>query len=241
MTDLSRRALVAGLALSPVLATILRPLPASAAPGAGPAACALTPGIAEDGSYTDVRLVREDITEGRAGLPLTLLLRLVTPQCLPVSGARVDVWHCDATGAYSGPPAPGGTAGAPTTFLRGTGFTDAQGGVRFRTIYPGWVRGRTPHVHYKVFLGGQPALTSQIFFPDAVNEAVFAGQQPYASRAGTRDTFNTDDRVLARLDTGAMAELEHGAGGITAWLQVGLDAPAAAGPLPSPPPPGRRG
>ena len=63
-------------------------------------------------------------------------------------GARVDIWHCDAEGNYSG-HASQGSDGIPDTssetFLRGTQFADDQGVVTFRTIYPGWYRGRTMH------------------------------------------------------------------------------------------------
>ncbi|WP_118133122.1 protocatechuate dioxygenase [Oceanicella sp. SM1341] len=209
MTDLSRRALLAGLALTPVTG-LLRPARAA---DTGPA-CRPTPQTPEGPFYSDARLVREDITEGRAGLPLTLVLELRDTGCAPLAGARTDVWHCDATGGYSG------ADGGPATFLRGTGFADAQGLVRFRTIYPGWSRGRTTHVHYKVFLGGACALTSQLFFPDAVSETIYAGQQPYAARAARRDTFNASDPLRPALGDAVTAELEHGAQGITARLSV---------------------
>ena len=44
-------------------------------------------------------------------------------------------------------------------YLRGTQFTDVQGSVQFRTIFPSWYGGRTPHVHFKVFLANKEGLT----------------------------------------------------------------------------------
>ena len=52
----------------------------------------------------------------------------------------------------------GGIPVAPAigaTFLRGTQFADAEGWVRFKTVYPSWYGGRTPHLHFKVLLGGK--------------------------------------------------------------------------------------
>ena len=66
-------------------------------------------------------------------------------------------------------------------FLRGTQATGADGVARFDTIWPGWYRGRTTHIHYKVLLADRSALTSQIFFPDEVSAAVHGSAEPYAA------------------------------------------------------------
>jgi len=51
----------------------------------------------------------------------------------------------------SGGPAGAGSGGSePTddeTDLRGAQVTNAEGIVAFVTIYPGWYRGRTVHIH----------------------------------------------------------------------------------------------
>ena len=56
--------------------------------------------------------------------------------------------------------------------------------ARFRTIWPGWYRGRTPHVHLMVFLDEATVLTSQLFFPDGASEAVFRAAAYRAPRGG---------------------------------------------------------
>ena len=55
---------------------------------------------------------------------------------MPLRGAIVDIWHCDAAGIYSdADDTRFSTRGAK--FLRGYQVTDANGRVRFTTIYPG--------------------------------------------------------------------------------------------------------
>ena len=41
-------------------------------------------------------------SEGKPGIPLRLALTILdTKSCSPISGALVDLWHCDTSGAYS--------------------------------------------------------------------------------------------------------------------------------------------
>ena len=122
-----------------------------------------------------------DITSGQPGAPLQLAMQVVRAgDCATLANARVDVWHADAVGLYSGYEKQSGVGGiSPAAavgkqYLRGTQFTDAQGNVQFRTIFPSWYGGRTPHVHFKVFLGGKEVVASQIFFPDEITKEVFA-------------------------------------------------------------------
>ena len=163
-------------------------------------ACVLTPQADEGPYYHDPKLVRTDITEGKKGVPLVLLLQVIdTSGCTPLSGARVDVWHTDAVGAYSGYEGQGDDQAVSTTgqtFLRGTQMTDTLGEVTFTTIYPGWYPERTPHIHLKVFLDEQNVLTSQLYFPDALSEYIYQNVSPYNTRTVERDTVNTTDSVL---------------------------------------------
>ena len=164
--------------------------------------CTLTPEQIEGPFYLDQAPMREAISEGKPGVPLRLIFRVLdSASCAPIPKAAVDVWQCDALGIYSGYE---GVAIAPRhvepvddkTFLRGTQLTDAAGGVRFRTIYPGWYSGRTPHVHLKLRVGAKAA-TTQLYFPDEVTNAVYA-RAPY-DRHPNRDTTNATDRFLGRI------------------------------------------
>jgi protocatechuate 3,4-dioxygenase beta subunit len=162
--------------------------------------CTLTPEQIEGPFYLDQARIREVISEGKPGVPLQLILRVLeaSASCAPIPKAAVDVWQCDALGVYSGYE---GAAIAPRhvepvddkTFLRGTQLSDAAGAVRFQTIYPGWYQGRTPHVHLKLRVGAKAA-TTQLYFPDEVTNAVYA-RAPY-DRHRNRDTTNATDRFL---------------------------------------------
>jgi protocatechuate 3,4-dioxygenase beta subunit len=171
--------------------------------------CVITPEVTEGPYYFDPALVRADITEGRPGLATTVRLQVVDDQCQPLENARVDIWHCDATGLYSGyANQTGGADATGETFMRGTQFTNAEGIVEFATVYPGWYRGRTTHIHFKVFLDETTLLTGQIFFPDEISEEVYASVAPYNERTG-RDTFNENDNIARRAGAESVASVEQ--------------------------------
>ncbi|MGE4324361.1 MAG: intradiol ring-cleavage dioxygenase [Sphingobium sp.] len=187
--------------------------------------CAVMPETTEGPYYIDPKLVRRDITEGRPGLKLRMQLQVVTADCLPVANARVDIWQCDARGDYSGyadmgPDRANDTTGQ--TFLRGTQMTDGNGIVAFDTIYPGWYRGRTTHIHYKVFLDRKTVLTSQIFFPDALSEYIYLKNPAYA-RDETRDTVNGVDGIAGQAGQGAYCAIREQKTRYVAALVVGID------------------
>jgi protocatechuate 3,4-dioxygenase beta subunit len=158
---------------------------------AAPGVCVVRPALTEGPFFVDVKLDRSDIrsdpTDGtrRPGAPLHLTLRLSRLSagvCAPLPGAVVDVWHCDAAGAYSDVRGSGGST-IGRKFLRGYQTSGADGLVAFTTIYPGAYPGRAVHVHFKVRAGAGRErvheLTSQLFFDDALTDQVHA-QPPYA-------------------------------------------------------------
>lgn len=170
--------------------------------GQRPGSCVLTPEAGEGPFYLDPKLIRSDITSGQPGAPLELSLQVVRAgDCATLAKARVDVWHADAVGLYSGYERQSGVGGISTKaavgqqYLRGTQITDAAGHVQFRTIFPSWYGGRTPHVHFKVFLGGNEVVASQIFFPDEITKEVFGEWRPYRDHVSKRTTFNTNDPI----------------------------------------------
>jgi protocatechuate 3,4-dioxygenase beta subunit len=171
----------------------------TAASFAGVATCAVTPEQTQGPYYIDVDKIRADIREDRAGTRLRLGVRVLgTDGCTPVKDAVFEVWHCDAGGLYSGfeqasQGGPGGGVTDADRFLRGGQVTDAGGIAVITTIYPGWYRGRTVHVHAKVALSNADLLTTQLYFDEALTADVYKNA-PYAAHTG-RDTFNDGDGI----------------------------------------------
>jgi protocatechuate 3,4-dioxygenase beta subunit len=179
--------------------------------------CVVTPELTEGPFYVDEKLDRSDIrtdsTSNRAvaGVPLVLnigVFQASSSQCLPLAGAIVDVWQCDAAGVYSD------VSGNTEDFLRGSQVTGQDGMAKFTTVYPGWYQGRAVHIHFKVRAqkdGKSYDFTSQWFFDEALNDEVFA-QAPYASR-GRRTTMNANDSIFRQSGKQlTLAAVKEGAG-----------------------------
>ena len=192
--------------------------------GAGPAAvasgavsCVLAPEQTDGPYYISGEKLRRDITEGRPGTPLLLRLRVVDARtCKPIKGAAVDIWHCDALGVYSG----FGSGSGNRTFMRGVQRTDRNGLARFRSVYPGWYRGRTVHIHVKVHVAGDVVHTGQLYFPDAVTDKVFR-RKPY-SRRGRRSTRNANDFVFAQGGRRSMLRLRKAGTAYVGSITMGV-------------------
>jgi len=196
-----------------------------------PVSCVLTPAETEGPYFVDEMLngsdIRSDPTDGsvREGVPLRLSLTVSSVDgatCTPLAGAVVDMWHCDALGAYSDVSGAGQSDTAGRKFLRGYQVTDENGQVEFLTIYPGWYRGRTVHIHFKVRTDPDSAsgfeFTSQLFFDEAVTDAVVS-QSPYGEN-GSPDTRNATDNIY---DSDLLVALTTESDGYTGSFHVGVD------------------
>jgi protocatechuate 3,4-dioxygenase beta subunit len=186
-------------------------------------ACVLSPEMTEGPYYIPDEAVRSDITEGKPGTPLHLVLTVVDAgTCQPIQGASVDVWHADAVGEYSG----FGNSQGNRTFLRGVQSTDGQGKAEFRTIYPGWYQGRATHIHLKVHAGGAVVHTGQLFFDDKTNDAVYA-TAPYNTHTGSRTT-NSQDGIYRNGGAQSMPALSQEGAGYLATITLGVQSQSAA-------------
>jgi protocatechuate 3,4-dioxygenase beta subunit len=179
--------------------------------------CVLTPEQTEGPYYIAKEKVRRTITDGRPGTPLTLRLAVVDAKtCRPIKGAAVDIWHCDASGIYSG----FGAGRASRTFMRGIQRTNANGVATFKTVYPGWYQGRTVHIHVKVHIRGNVVHTGQLYFPDTVTDGAYR-KAPYTKRPN-RDVRNADDMVFRNGGKRSLLTLRRTAAGYVGSVRMGV-------------------
>jgi len=162
--------------------------------------------------FRNPKLIRRNISEGLDGIPLVLRLTIIDAMTRePVNGAIVDIWHCNARGAYSGwskvnpdKEVDVGDIGAiprtdDETYLRGGQFTDQKGIVRFTTIYPGFYAGRALHIHVaiRVTAGNNyleerhVAWVGQLYFPEVASRSVLNARE-YSGRTVTALTNDED-------------------------------------------------
>jgi len=165
----------------------------------------LTQELTQGPFWVDERLERSDVRsdsttgEVQSGLPLTLTLRLqdAGADCTPQVGAYVDIWHASAQGEYSDVSGSGNPDNRGEDWLRGYQVSDEAGEVTFTTIWPGYYRGRTIHIHFRVRTtladSSEVNFTSQLFFDEDVNAAVLATSA--YQQASPRDTTNAADGI----------------------------------------------
>src|SRR5438094_9155305 len=134
------------------------PAPTASATTVGARACSgqPTPAQTEGPYFKPGSPTRTSLVEpGMAGTRLALSGRVLSRDCRPIAGARLDFWQADASGTYD-------NAGYR---LRGNQTTGSDGRYALDTVVPGEYPGRTEHIHVKVQRTGGGTLTTQLYFP----------------------------------------------------------------------------
>jgi len=135
---------------------------------------------------------RQDVRESKAGVQLNLKMKIIGEgNCLPMQNVRVNIWHCDKDGLYSGYGAETGL-----TYLRGYQITDANGEVEFITIFPGWYPGRICHIHFQVYVSSSYAAISQLTFDIPTKQAIYTAN-PTIYTNGIDPVSLTADNIFA--------------------------------------------
>jgi protocatechuate 3,4-dioxygenase beta subunit len=188
----SRRRLLRPLALGGVFYTL---------PGAFAEALQATPRQTEGPFFpdrlpldTDNDLLRlNDAATPALGEVTYLGGRILDREGQPLRDAVVEIWQCDANGAYL--HSRSGNAAKRDGHFQGFGrfLTGRRGEYLFRTIKPVPYPGRTPHIHVKVSRGGTELLTTQCYIqghPQNERDGVLRGIRDPAARASLQIAFD---------------------------------------------------
>lgn len=110
----------------------------------------------------DLLVINDSITPG-VGEVTWVNGRILDSHGDPIRNATVEIWQCDAHGAYLHSKT--GNAGKRDRHFQGFGrfVTGSTGEYLFRTIKPVPYPGRTPHIHFKIKRGGRELLTTQCY------------------------------------------------------------------------------
>ncbi|MGY1643449.1 intradiol ring-cleavage dioxygenase [Geodermatophilus sp. SYSU D00703] len=183
---------------------------------------------------SDIRSSFGGATGTAEGVPMTLELTVtdLAGGGVPFEGVAVYVWHCTREGGYSMY-----SAGVEDqNFLRGVQVADADGKVRFTSIFPACYSGRWPHVHFEVY-PDQASITdattaiatSQVALPQDICDTVYAQPGYEASVTDLARVSLAGDNVFG--DDGGASQLGTAtgdvAGGYTVTLAVGVDTTTA--------------
>lgn len=187
--------------------------------------CVVTPTEVEGpypyvGGESTNPLDRSSVIESQVGVALALNFVVVNTNdnCNVVQNARVDIWHCNNSGYYSGYANQSGILGSKSyvgeTWLRGYQLSDSAGIVKFSTFYPGWYAGRATHIHIEVFINGVLKKTGQVAFPESISNVVHVSSLYVAH--GVNTTSNSADSIFGNSATDLANETVSITGSVSA-------------------------
>jgi hypothetical protein len=142
-----------------------------------------------------------------------------------MANVRVNIWHCDKDGLYSGYQTETGK-----TYLRGYQIADNNGEVNFITIFPGWYTGRICHIHFQVYVSSVYAAVSQFTYPIAEKNAIYTEYDEIYTKGPDPRNFNQDG-IFADGYTYQLATLTPNAttGGYDSYLEVTIQGSGITG------------
>ena len=179
---------------------------------------------------SDIRSSFGDASGTAEGVPMTLELTIsdLANGGSPFAGVAVYVWHCDREGRYS-LYSEGVTE---ENYLRGVQIADAEGKVRFTSIFPACYTGRWPHIHFEVYPdqasitdASKAIATSQVAMPQSSCDEVYATTGYDASASNLAQVSLADDNVFGDDDGASQLGTVTGSvsSGYAVSLAVGVD------------------
>jgi protocatechuate 3,4-dioxygenase beta subunit len=139
----------------------------------------------------DLIIVNDHLTPA-VGEITHLTGRILDASGSPIRNALVEIWQCDANGAYVHTRS--GNADHRDGNFQGFGrfLTGSKGEYYFRTIKPVAYPGRTPHIHYKIKLKGEDEFTTQCYIkghPQNARDMVLRGIRDDKQRESVQVDF----------------------------------------------------
>lgn len=174
---------------------------------------------------------RQDIKESKTGVPLQVKLKIIgADNCAAMPNLRVNIWHCDKDGLYSGYDVANNAGQAGLTYLRGYQITDANGEVTFNTIFPGWYNGRICHIHFQVYVSSSYAAISQLTFDVTTKNSIYTNNSSLYTK-GTDPMSLSNDNIFSDGYSYQMATLTPNSttGGYDAYLEVTINGSGTVG------------
>ena len=137
---------------------------------------------------------RQDVREDRDGVQFNLKMKILgLDNCEPMSNVRVNIWHCDKDGIYSGYNNNMNPSDTNATYLRGYQMTDSNGEVEFITIFPGWYEGRICHIHFQVYVSTSYSVVSQMSFDIDTKNQIYSDYSTIYTKGSDPMTFSNDN------------------------------------------------
>jgi protocatechuate 3,4-dioxygenase beta subunit len=174
---------------------------------------------------SDIRSSFGESTGTAEGVPMTLELTItdLANGGVPFAGVAVYVWHCDREGNYS----MYSQAAEDQNYLRGVQIADANGVVKYTSIFPACYSGRWPHIHFEVYPdqasitdASNAIATSQVALPQDACDEVYAQPGYEASINNLAQVTLQSDNVFG--DDGGVSQLGTTTGDVTNGYAVAL-------------------
>ena len=174
---------------------------------------------------SDIRSSFGEASGTAEGVPMTLELTIsdLANNGAPFAGVAVYVWHCTREGDYS-MYSQGITQ---ENYLRGVQIADANGRVKFTSIFPACYSGRWPHIHFEVYPdqasitdSTNAIATSQVALPKDVCDTVYAQSGYEQSVSNVAQVTLDSDNVFG--DDGGASQLATVTGDVNSGYAVSL-------------------
>jgi len=173
---------------------------------------------------------RKSIKESKTGVPLNVKLKIIgSDNCQPMQNLRVNIWHCDKDGLYSGYSENNNPGQAGLTYCRGYQFTDANGLVEFETIFPGWYNGRICHIHFQVYVSTIYAAVSQLTFPVTEKNNLYTSNSNLYTKGADPMTFAQDNIFSDGYNYQLATLTPNATGGYDCYLEVSIKGSGTTG------------